>query len=190
MVCYLLEDKNGKRFVFSHIPKTGGTSLRGGGKKLQGYFKKIDKDHAPKSDWNYLFSFKIVRNPYTRFVSAYADFKHKRKEITNVNQIMNIILKKSKVKNAQKNLLLHFRPQSTIKKFYQDTMYTLKYEDYNKELLSLFIKYDIEFEDTQHVRNSKSYKYNIENLLTTDELIQLTNYYKNDFENFGYTPAF
>ena len=59
------------RCVFIHLPKTGGASIR------HGFFKnKIEgptQGHVP-DEWNGLFKFAFVRNPYDRIISAWKMF--------------------------------------------------------------------------------------------------------------------
>ena len=69
-------------FIFIHIPKNAGTSIRNSF-ELEGYDQKVAKKrypHDPSSkirkycgeeSWNTFFKFAIVRNPYDRLVSYY-----------------------------------------------------------------------------------------------------------------------
>lgn len=59
------------QIVFIHIPKTAGSSIR------RGYFKNnFEKFVGFKfpNEWDNLFKFTFVRNPYDRFISAYKMF--------------------------------------------------------------------------------------------------------------------
>ena len=77
---FLLHDNcSNVSFVYSHIPKTGGTTIRGGGEKYKPLFKLIDKSHVIKDSWKYSFSFTVHRHPIDRFLSAFSDFKDNRK---------------------------------------------------------------------------------------------------------------
>jgi hypothetical protein len=70
------------KFIFIHIPKNAGTSIRNSF-RLEGYDKRVVKKpypHDPCSKireycgeevWNTFFKFAIVRNPYDRMVSYY-----------------------------------------------------------------------------------------------------------------------
>lgn len=80
------------KFIFIHIPKTGGTSIRhamydmdDNSKKKEcflhsdvNYSKAYLKRNGEK--WNDFFTFSIVRNPYARMVSFYNHLKRIRKE--------------------------------------------------------------------------------------------------------------
>ena len=70
------------KFIFIHIPKNAGTSIRGSF-KTEGYDQKVVNKRYPHDPcskikkycgeevWNTFFKFAIVRNPYDRLVSYY-----------------------------------------------------------------------------------------------------------------------
>ena len=68
MGAFLIKDP---KCIFIHIPKTGGASIRHGifGSNYQGpVFEEIPRE------WEDLFSFTFVRNPYDRMISAWKMF--------------------------------------------------------------------------------------------------------------------
>ena len=62
-----------RKWLFVHIPKTGGTAI----KRIVGNFKRIGEKHGKLSDleepeqYRDYFLFAVVRNPYQRYVSEY-----------------------------------------------------------------------------------------------------------------------
>ena len=74
------------KFIFIHIPKNAGTSIRNSF-DTQGYDKKVVRKRYPHdscnvikrycrdSVWNSFFKFAVVRNPYDRMVSYYHFYK-------------------------------------------------------------------------------------------------------------------
>ena len=81
---------NKYRFIFIHIPKTGGTSIaepdyEGGNGALAGYLGEQDYAQAGHiravglkqrigASWDQYFKFAFVRNPWDRLVSLYHYF--------------------------------------------------------------------------------------------------------------------
>ena len=70
------------KFIFIHIPKNGGTSIRNSF-DINGYDKKVVRkkyphdgamkirDYCGDEVWNTFYKFAVVRNPYDRLVSYY-----------------------------------------------------------------------------------------------------------------------
>ena len=80
---FLLKDEETKiQFVFSHITKNAGSTIRGCADNScnDSLFTQVDKSNEIKQEWKYSFSFIIHRDPYSRFLSAFSDFKDNRKQ--------------------------------------------------------------------------------------------------------------
>ena len=73
MSVFLIE-LNGAKVVFVHIPKTGGTSIRSG-RELSSYSTRPDQSWI---DLKYP-SIAFVRDPLTRLVSCWKDFRYVRR---------------------------------------------------------------------------------------------------------------
>ena len=70
------------KFIFIHIPKNGGTSIRNSF-DINGYDKRVARkkyphdgtmeirDYCGEEVWNTFYKFAVVRNPYDRLVSYY-----------------------------------------------------------------------------------------------------------------------
>ena len=81
---------NEHKFFFMHIPKTGGTSLRNALNTLiqspQPYTERdMEKKHRPAhlvkdetDNWDNLWKFTFIRNPYDRMVSYYTFYRMPR----------------------------------------------------------------------------------------------------------------
>jgi hypothetical protein len=136
------------------------------------------------------FKFCFVRNPYTRFLSSWKEFKKKdhsrwASEINNYKNFEDFCLN---YKNTQfyKNNEIHFRTQtSLISKddcICMDKIY--KFENFEEEINSLKVTLDLKSENNYHERNTGSESfikfYNNEMLDIVYEV------YKDDFINFGY----
>ena len=87
---FLLHDNcSNISFVYSHIPKTGGTTIRGGGEKYNPLFKVSDQSRTIKDNWKYSFSFTVHRHPIDRLLSAFSDFKDNRKFNITLDSVIN-----------------------------------------------------------------------------------------------------
>ena len=127
------------KWVYIHIPKTGGSSISHilntveGTESISTHGSILEvKDNI--SDY---FKFTIVRNPYTRFLSEY--FHQKRNKLTNQN--FEYYIRKVDTKD------LHLIPQSyyvnTALDKTKELTYIGKYENFVDEVNLLFNKINI-----------------------------------------------
>lgn len=140
------------KWVYVHIPKTGGSSISHVLNKVDGTESIATHGSIMEVSDNIsdYFKFTIVRNPFTRFLSEY--FHQKRKKLTNQN--FEYYIKTVELKD------LHLIPQSYYVNTMMDTSkkltYIAKYEDYINEVNSLFKKININ-ENIPHLNRNPIY---------------------------------
>jgi hypothetical protein len=190
---FLLEDKYGKQFTFYHIPKTGGSSIRGLKNKSDGYFKLIKKSN------NFLestFSFTIIRNPYERLISMYSDFSDNRGILKNWDELINIMKTENPTPlqdtKTWENVNKHVKTYSPIIES-NNFDYVLNYANYTEDLLRMCnnegIHIDIDEFPRKNVSFSKTHK--IPDMYTdyvTDYLLNDVEYY-NKISNKNIYPS-
>jgi len=84
-----------KRFIFVHVPKSAGTSVRSALKRFRDYDPNAKTRHETISDflsrhgpeYAEFFQFAFVRNPWDRMVSAYFYTKQKRSEVAEIQSL-------------------------------------------------------------------------------------------------------
>ena len=86
-----------KKFIFIHIPKTAGTSIRNiiqpyGISYINGHAHTCIKDVQAEKDLSSYFKFTFVRNPWDRFVSLWLTFKREEKLQENFNNLYDLKL--------------------------------------------------------------------------------------------------
>jgi len=180
---FLLEDKYGKQFTFYHLPKTGGSSIRGIKNKKDGYFKLIKKSDSPLES---TFSFTIIRNPYERLISMYSDFSDNRGILKNWDDLINMMKTESPTPlqdtKTWKNVNEHVKPYSPIiesNKF----DYVLNYANYTEDLLNMCKREGIHIDIAEFPRNNVSFSktHKIPDVYAdyvTDYLLKDIEYYK------------
>jgi len=171
------------KFLFVHIPKTGGRALSNffeehlklGKWSRGGHIRLIEIN--PPSDY---FTFCVVRNPYTRIQSFYRHFYqekikdvHKKTFLEFVKDMPNSFHKKTQTYWVSDN----------SGKIIVDSI--IKYENYESEIPLLLKKLNIvdnKVKIPQYKMSDKSIKAEL-----TDEIKEIIyNKYKEDFDNFGY----
>jgi hypothetical protein len=171
-------------FVYSHIPKTGGTSIRGGGSNYKGAFSVVDSCRIIKDNWKHKFSFTVHRNPFERFLSAYSDFKDNRNFKLELEDVINKLDKfdYNKAINDLGSFEHHVLPQSDPLWGADKMNHKLCHENLRNELRDLFRNYDIKNPLLPMHRKSKSNHY----VLTKQQKSKLYAFYKKDFEDLNY----
>ena len=186
----IINQKEYDSMLFVHIPKTAGSSISKilDENNLDNWKREWPRHHDP---YSYLkeanlvdekvFSFAVVRNPYTRTYSCYKQFnKANQTNISFVEYLDNI--KQGKISPISP--LLHL-PQS----FYIMDQNNLQVERLYK------------FENLKELEDELGWTlgfYNVGNYVVesyiedyTDEAIEMTeNFYSSDFANFGYSKDF
>lgn len=186
----IINQKEYDSILFVHIPKTAGSSISKvlNEKNLDNWKREWPRHHDP---YSYLkeanlvdekvFSFAVVRNPYTRTYSCYKQFnKANQTNISFAEYLDNI--KQGKISPISP--LLHL-PQS----FYIMDQNNLQVERLYK------------FENLKELEDELGWTlgfYNVGNYVVesyiedyTDEAIEMTeNFYSSDFANFGYSKDF
>jgi hypothetical protein len=173
------EHINNTQYIFCHIPKTGGTSV----KKVLNV--RTDHDVFDKNKSN-TFSFAFVRNPYKRFLSAYffllngglgaSELRDKEKYLGDDTDIDSFI--KNKLHNSLSQI--HLKPQHEFIPNgvdYLGKVETMQ-EDFDK------ICQLIGFEPIKLPYENKTSKYEYE--LTQEQKDIIYEVYKEDFIRFGY----
>ena len=186
----IINQKEYDSILFVHIPKTAGSSISKilNEKNLDNWKREWPRHHDP---YSYLkeanlvdekvFSFAVVRNPYTRTYSCYKQFnKANQTNISFAEYLDNI--KQGKISPISP--LLHL-PQS----FYIMDQNNLQVERLYK------------FENLKELEDELGWTlgfYNVGNYMVesyiedyTDEAIEMTeNFYSSDCANFGYSKDF
>ena len=184
--------------LFIHIPKTGGISAS------EALFKKDSFGHffiseyykiAPRTEFDNMFKFSIVRNPYTRIYSAYMYLKNEGRntgldraysKIINQYQSFDEFVATWLSKRKNQDQMLHFVPQ-------------YKFVSYKDKLLVDFIgRSESLSEDVKIIANrlnidsyvlerkNSSSNGGIEVEMKSETRIIIQDIYQKDFEMFNY----
>jgi len=178
------------KIVFIHLPKCGGLSLRekilSNYEKLGPYFGKIPKKY------NTFFKFTIIRNPYTRFVSAFNMFKHGTDEFEAIEPNKDMLffldtIENKKLKYGPKQRIKHhFLPQTHLYNCYHLADKILRFENYSKEVKDFLVSIGIESPELTKFNVSNEQK---EYRITGNILSRINSYYESDFKQLNY-PIF
>jgi len=180
--------------LFIHIPKTAGISIKR--YLLSTYNIPIFEGHftcqqmKAKADfisYKYDYIFAVVRNPYIRLVSTYLFLKQKMKEYTHTygnldltspfkgtsfKEFVHFFIKQDNLNFQYMNTYM-FLPQSTWLDT-RDDIKVYKMEEIDK----------LNFKLDHFNKAEKDYKW--ESFYTPDLKKIVFQYYKNDFQEFGY----
>jgi hypothetical protein len=186
----IINQKEYDSLLFVHIPKTAGSSISKilDEKNLDNWKREWPRHHDP---YSYLkeanlvdervFSFAVVRNPYTRTYSCYKQYnKTNQTDISFAQYLDNI--KQGKISTVSP--LLHI-PQS---------FYIMDQDDLQVERL-------YKFENLKELEDELGWElgfYNVGNYVVesyiqeySDEAIKMVqDFYSSDFINFGYSKDF
>ena len=206
-------DKEYDKLLFVHIPKTAGTSISKilNDNNLDNWSRGYPRHHDPYFYLNYnnqiddkVFSFSVVRNPYTRTYSSYKQLNKARKTDISFMQYLNNILEKNISNNTSflhspesfyvsgkeneipDNTSLIHLPQSFYVIGQEDKIQVTKlYKFENLKELENDLNCNIEF---YNVGDYTKDMYNQEYSSTAIEIVKQM--YDSDFVNFGYTTDF
>jgi hypothetical protein len=186
----IINEKDYDSLLFVHIPKTAGSSISKilDEKNLDNWKREWPRHHDP---YSYLkeanlvdesvFSFAVVRNPYTRTYSCYKQYnKTNQTDISFAQYLDNI--KQGKISKISP--LLHI-PQS---------FYIMDQDDLQVERL-------YKFENLKELEDELGWElgfYNVGNYVvesyiedyTDKEINMVQDFYSSDFINFGYSKDF
>jgi hypothetical protein len=186
----IINQKDYDSLLFVHIPKTAGSSISKilDEKNLDNWKREWPRHHDPYSylkEANLIdervFSFAVVRNPYTRTYSCYKQYnKTNQTDISFAQYLDNI--KQGKISTVSP--LLHI-PQS---------FYIMDQDDLQVERL-------YKFENLKELEDELGWElgfYNVGNYVVesyiqeySDEAIKMVqDFYSSDFINFGYSKDF
>lgn len=175
------------RCIFIHVPKCAGTSIEKtlGGTKYGGHsFAKSLKKKFPQV-WDKYYKFGIVRDPLTRFGSAYHYLRERGEHPALQNK--NIILSKDINHYIQnyflKDDVVHLWKQVNFLCENDKLLVDIyPYEELESSWKTILMKLNQHYKPLPKMNKSKGYtiSYDRESLLILQE------YYKKDFEILGY----
>ena len=186
MKFYLIRDRN---CIFCHILRTGGTTV-----KAMLNSKRIGPHYnCPDSTWSANFVFGFVRNPFSRFVSAWHLFKRKINvdfdqfaEIAMDNNIPQFEFGRSSKKRYAANIRMHTLPMTHPSCGLAYCHFIGRYEEFKRDLTYVYkrIGYKPRFR-LKHLHDSKDEIPYREYF--SDELRQKMEIkYRTDLDTFGY----
>lgn len=194
MGAFLIKNPN---CVFIHIPKTAGASIRRG--LFKGNYEGPVFDKIPK-DWESLFKFCIVRNPYDRMVSAWKmftqgmdnsiwDYQYEHElPLMSFEKFLQLAtddtISFSNRSTYLGKLRHHTIPQTHRYHCYQLADYIGKFEHLNKSLKEVEKLLDFQFDNLPHWNKTNRKPYQEYYNEKTYEIV--SQYYKEDLEILDY----
>lgn len=216
----IIDRKN--NFVFVHVPKTGGTAFR----TFIEYYKIFNKDNTAvlnlnpchitilnayknypelKNELDQFYKFGFVRNPYSRFLSAFLHatktvFKYDKKKFEDLGvDGLQKYLKEEYIKKyfvqGEKFYEILKVPQYRFLCDANDNILVNKvcrFENYKNEIIDVLNFLNMNVDNSIKVngiqRKNENYTFSFDKELILDSEIKDTiyNYYKKDFDIFGY----
>lgn len=175
-----------KKFIFIHIPKTGGIAVcRALGVKPHGHIKYFEYENILKI--NRYFTFTVIRDPVFRFISAYNylaaggrnkfDLKSKKEFNITKDNFNNFI---DGLGNMQK-IPIHFQTQSSFLLNKQNNLninFICKFEQLDKDFKEL--TKILNLEDVQLQKENISKKIISIDELNKKQIQKIENYYYED----------
>lgn len=190
-----------KHFIFIHVPKTGGTSVKKilsekleiKDIKFDGEYVKYNKDTHLKMNlnsfkkYNNYFKFVFVRHPYD-WIKSYYNFHHNKNKF--YKQICN--------KNVSNTITDTFDDWlDTLTSFNQTDFFTdgnkilvdkiCRLENFDEEIIFLLKKFNLntKYEKTR-MKNAKKFNMDTVKELTENQKLKIQKICKKDFELLGY----
>ena len=184
-----------KKFIFVHVPKTAGSSIHVHFKDSYGlekherldpipdlHHKKIKDILNENVGYKNYFKFCVVRNPFSRLVSGYKDFRYQRGLI---NVDFNKFVKNQLVQNFSNDV--HFIPQHNFTHINDQVVVDkiVKYENLN-EIADCFKKCGVPFKGLDLCRASRypNEPYKIYYSNSTIKIVE--DFYRKDLELLNY----
>lgn len=189
------------KFIFIHIPKTGGTSVKkilSDKIKIDGFSIKGENVKYTKSThiginleqyikYNNYFKFVFVRHPYDWIKSYYNFHSNKNKFYSNIN-----------IKNINNTININFDEWLNSLNNFNQTDYFIKedkilvdkickLENFNEEMVFILNKLNINNEFTNiKLKDSLKHKINTINELTVEQKMKIQKICKKDFQYLNY----
>ena len=186
-----------KQLKFSHITKTGGTSIENIAKNNNIYWGRFDLSfnkrwHIPLSKLNYILKnrydwFIICRNPYDRIISEYhckwgGIGKNKKLLIKKHNKIQFNNYVRNRIKNRKKfKYLGHYLPQHL---YHIPNVNVLKFENLKDDFDILMKKYNLKLE--LNVKDNSNQKFFTIHDFDKQTINLINKVYHKDFKIFNY----
>tara|TARA_B100002019_G_C21182071_1_gene554245 strand:+ start:316 stop:903 length:588 start_codon:yes stop_codon:yes gene_type:complete len=184
------------RFIFLHIPKNAGTSIRNSF-EIEGYDKKVVRKRYPhdsmskvvnycgEEKWKEYFTFAVKRNPYDRIVSYYHFYNSPQYRYPNnardysFDEWVKIKFDNKVGKTQVEYLDSHFNSDSELQ-----IDYVAEYEDLENEWKIICKKIGIDHYELPIYNSSKHNDFRTYYTEETKDIVY--EYFKEDFWYLGY----
>ena len=175
------------RSIFIHVPKCAGTSIEKtlGGREFGGHSYATSIREKYSREWERYYKFSIVREPLSRFSSAYRYLKERRyhKALSNDKIILSRDINDYIQNYFLKDSVLHLQQQVNFicdgDKILVDTY---PFEDLENSWKTILMKLNQHYKPLPTMNKSKDYTITYDR----DSLNILEEVYKKDFELLGY----